>query len=56
MDTGVLRTVAIARSSDISLGPYFAEDAKVTKTVAGALQEEIEALISGPEETELRFG
>ncbi|WP_317205292.1 methyl-accepting chemotaxis protein [Janthinobacterium sp.] len=53
IDSGVRRTVAIARSSDPALGPYFAEEARMSSVVSGELQKKIEALVSGPEETEL---
>ncbi|MDC8756541.1 methyl-accepting chemotaxis protein [Janthinobacterium fluminis] len=53
IDSGVRRTVAIARSSDTSLGPFFAEEARISSVVSGELQKKIEALISGPEETEV---
>ncbi|MCC7689635.1 methyl-accepting chemotaxis protein [Janthinobacterium sp. EB271-G4-3-2] len=53
IDSGVRRTTAIARSSDTSLGAYFAEEAKQSSVVSGELQKKIEALISSPEEKEL---
>ena len=53
IDSGIRRTTAIVRSSDTSLGPYFAEEAKQSSVVSGELQKKIEALISGPQETEL---
>ncbi|WP_219117167.1 methyl-accepting chemotaxis protein [Janthinobacterium sp. UMAB-56] len=53
IDSGVRRTTAIVRSADTSLGPYFAEEAKQSSVVSGELQKKIEALISGPQETEL---
>jgi len=53
IDSGVRRTTAIARSSDTTLGAYFAEEAKQSSAVSGELQKKIEALISSPEEKEL---
>ncbi|MBW3510502.1 methyl-accepting chemotaxis protein [Janthinobacterium sp. NKUCC06_STL] len=53
IDSGVRRTTAIARSSDTTLGAYFAEEAKQSSIVSGELQKKIEALISSPEEKEL---
>ncbi|MGK5011235.1 methyl-accepting chemotaxis protein [Janthinobacterium sp. MDB2-8] len=53
IDSGVRRTTAIARSSDTTLGAYFAEEAKRSSVVSGELQKKIEALISSPEEKEL---
>ena len=53
IDSGIRRTTAIVRSADTSLGPYFAEEAKQSSVVSSALQKKIEALISGPQETEL---
>ena len=53
IDSGIRRTTAIVRSADTSLGPYFAEEAKQSSVVSGELQKKIEALISGPQETEL---
>jgi methyl-accepting chemotaxis protein len=43
---GVRRTMAIAKSSDPSLGPFFAEDAKASIQGVATLQKQIEALIS----------
>ncbi|APA68863.1 MULTISPECIES: methyl-accepting chemotaxis protein [unclassified Janthinobacterium] len=53
IDSGIRRTTAIVRSADTSLGAYFAEEAKQSSVVSGELQKKIEALISGPQETEL---
>jgi methyl-accepting chemotaxis protein len=53
IDSGIRRTTAIVRSADTSLGPYFAEEAKQSSVVSSELQKKIEALISGPQETEL---
>ncbi|MGK5051720.1 methyl-accepting chemotaxis protein [Janthinobacterium sp. RB2P8] len=53
IDSGVRRTTAIARSSDTTLGAYFAEEAKQSSVVSGELQKKIEALISSPEEKEM---
>ena len=53
IDSGIRRTTAIVRSADTTLGPYFAEEAKQSSVVSGELQKKIEALISGPQETEL---
>ena len=55
IDSGIRRTTAIARSSDPSLGAYFAEESKVSSAGSSELQKKIEALISDADEKEL-FG
>ncbi|MYM34397.1 HAMP domain-containing protein [Duganella sp. FT94W] len=53
IDSGIRRTTAIARSSDPSLGAYFAEEAKASSAVSSQLQKSIEGLISDADEKEL---
>ena len=53
IDSGIRRTTAIARSSDTSLGPYFADEAKASSAASGELQKKIEALLSSDEEKEI---
>ena len=53
IDSGIRRTTAIARSSDTSLGPYFAEEAKASSAASSELQKKIEALLSADEEKEI---
>ena len=55
IDAGIRRTTAIARSSDASLGAYFAEESKASSAASGELQKKIETLISDDDEKEL-FG
>ncbi len=55
IDSGIRRTTAIARSSDPSLGAYFAEESKASSAASGELQKKIETLISDDDEKEL-FG
>ncbi|MDB5770119.1 MAG: hypothetical protein JWM42_493 [Burkholderia sp.] len=51
--TGVRRTSAIAKSSDPSLGPFFAEDTAASTKGAAELQKKIEPLLSTPDEKKL---
>jgi methyl-accepting chemotaxis protein len=51
--TGVRRTTAIAKSSDPSLGPFFAEDSAISTKAAADLQKKIEPLLTTPEEKTL---
>jgi methyl-accepting chemotaxis protein len=53
IDSAIRRTVAIARSTDPALGPYFAEEAKASSAQSGEYQKKIEALISDADEKEL---
>ena len=53
IDSGIRRTTAIARSSDTTLGAYFAEESKASSVISGELQKKIEALLSTPEEKEI---
>ena len=53
IDSGIRRTAAIARSSDTTLGAFFADEAKASSVVSGELQKKIEALLSTPEEKEM---
>jgi methyl-accepting chemotaxis protein len=53
IDSAIRRTVAIARSTDQALGPYFAEEAKASSAQSGEYQKKIEALISDADEKEL---
>ncbi|MYM25861.1 HAMP domain-containing protein [Duganella sp. FT135W] len=55
IDSGIRRTTAIARSSDASLGAYFAEESKASSAASSELQKKIEGLISDADEKEL-FG
>lgn len=51
--SGVLRTVAIARSADVSLGPALADDARTTSAASAALQDKIARLIESAPEASL---
>jgi methyl-accepting chemotaxis protein len=51
--TGVRRTSAIAKSSDPSLGPFFAEETAASTRGAAELQKKIEPLLSTAEEKTL---
>jgi len=51
--SGARRTTAIVKSTDPSLGPFFAEDAAMSTRESGKLQDKIEPLLSSPEEKEL---
>jgi methyl-accepting chemotaxis protein len=53
VSSGIQRTSAIAKSSDASLGPYFAEDAAISSKRSGELQKKVEALLSSDEEKKL---
>jgi methyl-accepting chemotaxis protein len=53
IDSGIRRTTAIARSSDASLGAYFAEESKASSAASSELQKKIETLISDADEKEL---
>jgi methyl-accepting chemotaxis protein len=53
IDSGIRRTTAIARSSDASLGAYFAEESKASSAVSSELQKKIETLITDADEKEL---
>jgi methyl-accepting chemotaxis protein len=53
IDSGIRRTTAIARSSDQSLGAYFAEESKASSAASGELQKKIETLISDDDEKAL---
>ena len=53
IDSGIRRTTAIARSSDTTLGAYFADESKASSVISGELQKKIEALLSTPEEKEI---
>jgi methyl-accepting chemotaxis protein len=53
LKSGVLRTVAIARSADPGLGPALADDAKTTSAASAALQKRIESLIESDREATL---
>jgi methyl-accepting chemotaxis protein len=55
IDSGIRRTTAIARSSDASLGAYFAEESKASSAASSELQKKIETLIEDADEKEL-FG
>ena len=53
IDSGIRRTTAIARSSDASLGAYFAEESKASSAASSELQKKIETLISDADEKDL---
>ncbi len=53
IDSAIRRTTAIARSSDASLGAFFAEESKVSSAVSADLQKRIEPLISDADEQAL---
>ena len=53
IDSGIRRTTAIARSSDASLGAYFADESKASSAASSELQKKIETLISDADEKEL---
>jgi methyl-accepting chemotaxis protein len=55
IDTAVHRTEAIAKSSDLTLGQYFAEDSKASSAYSAELQKKISELI-GPGEEKALFG
>ncbi|NUU02940.1 methyl-accepting chemotaxis protein [Herbaspirillum robiniae] len=50
---GIRRTIAIAKSNDPALGPYFAEEAAASSKSSGEYQKKVEALLSSPEEKAL---
>jgi len=51
--TSVRRTTAISKSSDPSLGPFFAEDAASSSQEVKELQQKVSALVESPEEQAL---
>jgi methyl-accepting chemotaxis protein len=51
--TSVRRTSAISKSSDPSLGPYFAADTAASTKEVNELQKKVEALLEGDEEKKL---
>ncbi|TWC71594.1 methyl-accepting chemotaxis protein [Herbaspirillum sp. SJZ099] len=51
--SGIRRTIAIAKSNDPALGPYFAEEAAASSKSSGEYQKKVEALLSSPQEQEL---
>ncbi|HEY0588851.1 MAG TPA: methyl-accepting chemotaxis protein [Pseudoduganella sp.] len=53
IDSAIRRTTAIARSSDASLGSFFAEESKASTAASSDLQKRIEPLISDADEKEL---
>ncbi|MBO9647524.1 MAG: HAMP domain-containing protein [Variovorax sp.] len=53
VEIGVRRTTAIAKSSDPSLGPYFAEESANSTKAAQAMQKQLEPLLSSDEEKAL---
>jgi methyl-accepting chemotaxis protein len=53
VDSGIRRTTAIARSSDPSLGAFFADEAKASSAVSSELQKKIEELVADGEEKAL---
>ncbi len=53
IDSAIRRTTAIVRSSDMSLGAFFAEESKASTAAASDMQKKVEVLISGEGETAL---
>jgi methyl-accepting chemotaxis protein len=53
IDSAIRRTTAIARSSDASLGAFFAEESKASSAASADLQKRIEPLISDADEQAL---
>ena len=51
--TGIRRTIAIAKSADPALGPYFKEEAAASSKGSGEYQKKVEALLSTDEEKQL---
>ncbi len=51
--SGIRRTIAIAKSSDPALGPYFAEEAAASSKSSGDYQKKVEALLSSDDEKKL---
>jgi len=51
--TGIRRSIAIAKSSDASLGIYFAEEAASSSKASGELQKAVEAKLETQEEKDL---
>ncbi|BEV16364.1 methyl-accepting chemotaxis protein [Herbaspirillum sp. DW155] len=50
---GIRRTLAIAKSSDLTLAAYFAEEAAASSKISGEYQKQVEALLVTPEEKSL---
>ncbi|WDZ94633.1 methyl-accepting chemotaxis protein [Herbaspirillum sp. WKF16] len=50
---GIRRTIAIAKSNDPALGPYFAAEAAESSKSSGEYQKKVEALLTSPEEKAL---
>lgn len=46
LHSGIRRTIAIAKSSDPALGPYFAEEAAASSKTSGEYQKKVESLLS----------
>ncbi|WP_332856539.1 methyl-accepting chemotaxis protein [Duganella sp. S19_KUP01_CR8] len=55
IDSAIRRTTAIARSSDPTLGAFFAEESKASSAISAEFQKKVEALIVDADEKEL-FG
>ncbi|SEB09149.1 methyl-accepting chemotaxis protein [Variovorax sp. YR216] len=53
VEIGVRRTTAIAKSSDPSLGPYFAEESANSTKAAQAMQKQLEPLLTSEDEKAL---
>lgn len=51
--SGIRRTIAIAKSNDPALGPYFAEESAASSKSSGEYQKQVEGLLSGDEEKKL---
>ena len=46
LHSGIRRTIAIAKSSDPALGPYFSEEAAASSKTSGEYQKKVESLLS----------
>ena len=53
LTAGIRRTIAVAKSSDPSLGPYFAAEVAASSKSSGEYQKKVEALLSTDEEKAL---
>ena len=53
LHSGIRRTIAIAKSSDPALGPYFAEEAAASSKTSGEYQKKVESLLSSDVEKSL---
>ncbi|MGV7207442.1 methyl-accepting chemotaxis protein [Oxalobacteraceae bacterium A2-2] len=53
IDSGIRRTTAIAKSSDLSLGAYFKEEAAASSKASGEIQKQLETMLDGEAEQRL---